>query len=284
MSSQSDARTWLDEMLVDEASQGLSETRRRELDRLVDEVGLAESERGSYQLAAAAASLAFADRDGSVAELPSRLEANLLESADRFLSSDLRKVARGSFGARSRGSEGSSGPEAVQPTEVPPGSSMLAWWLAAAALLLAVLAWWPALTGTVSGPSEDAPPERSTGTLPNQIVLAMQTTDDPLSGGASGELRWSTETQSGTMTLIGLPANLPSDFQYQLWIFDRSRDERFPVDGGVFDVPVGAQRVEIPIDARIRVTDPTLFAITVEPPGGVVVSEREHIVLVASVA
>jgi len=32
-----------------------------------------------------------------------------------------------------------------------------------------------------------------------------------------------------------------------------------------------------PIDAKIRVNDPALFAVTAEPPGGVVVSKREHI-------
>jgi anti-sigma-K factor RskA len=72
--------------------------------------------------------------------------------------------------------------------------------------------------------------------------------------------------------------------QYQLWIFDKNRDERYPVDGGVFDIPPGAHEVFVPIDARVPVGEAVLFAITVEPPGGVVVSKRDRIALVAKPA
>lgn len=83
------------------------------------------------------------------------------------------------------------------------------------------------------------------------------------------------------MRFKGLVANDPQVFQYQLWIFDAQRDERHPVDGGVFDVPPGADEVIVPIHAKLPVGQPVLFAITVEKPGGVVVSDRERIALVA---
>ncbi|MEM9493444.1 MAG: hypothetical protein AAGC55_30125, partial [Myxococcota bacterium] len=79
----------------------------------------------------------------------------------------------------------------------------------------------------------------------------------------------------------GLAANNVKRLQYQLWIFDPARDERYPVDGGVFDIPDAADEVVVPIDAKLAVAAPNLFAITVEPPGGVVVSSRERIVLLA---
>ena len=41
------------------------------------------------------------------------------------------------------------------------------------------------------------------------------------------------------MRFRGLAANNPTQIQYQLWMFDAERDERYPVDGGVFDVPAG---------------------------------------------
>ena len=47
------------------------------------------------------------------------------------------------------------------------------------------------------------------------------------------------------------------------------------------DIPAGATEVVVPIDAKVAVGEPYLFAITVEPPGGVVVSSRERIALVA---
>ena len=55
--------------------------------------------------------------------------------------------------------------------------------------------------------------------------------------------------------------------------------EPHPVDGGVFDVTRNGE-VIIPIDAKIAVSNPTAFAITVEKPGGVVVSDRSRIPLV----
>jgi len=66
--------------------------------------------------------------------------------------------------------------------------------------------------------------------------------------------------------------------QYQIWIFDGARDKRFPVDGGVFDVPANTTDVVIPIRAELMVHKPAAFAVTVEKPGGVVVSGREHVV------
>ena len=50
------------------------------------------------------------------------------------------------------------------------------------------------------------------------------------------------------------------------------RDAR-PVDGGVFDVPAGAAEVIVTIDAKLAIARPTAFAVTLEKPGGVVVSD-----------
>jgi anti-sigma-K factor RskA len=53
------------------------------------------------------------------------------------------------------------------------------------------------------------------------------------------------------------------------------------VDGGVFDIPAGQREILVPIDARVPVGDAVMFAITVEPAGGVVVSTRDRIALLA---
>lgn len=113
------------------------------------------------------------------------------------------------------------------------------------------------------------------------LRVAFAPTDDGTAVGASGDVVWSERAQRGVMRIVGLAANDRERWQYQLWIFDRNRDERYPVDGGVFDIPVGATEVLVPIDARLPVGDATLFAVTVEPAGGVVVSTRERIALTA---
>ena len=189
----------------------------------------------------------------------------------------------------------------AEPGTRPPNAP---WLLAAAASLLAVLAWIPRLSPEslstqipaaastaaqpVSEPTAVVPvsTDPMSPALPGfpgltATTLDLTPSDDPLVTRASGQIMWDAETQSGTIRLSGVVANDPAEFQYQLWIFDAGRDDRYPVDGGVFDVPAGGLSVEIPIDAKLKVGQAVLFAITVEPRGGVVVSSRERIVLVA---
>ncbi|NNK48619.1 MAG: anti-sigma factor [Gemmatimonadetes bacterium] len=112
-------------------------------------------------------------------------------------------------------------------------------------------------------------------------LLAWTSTEDPSANAAAGDVVWSDVEQAGVMRIEGLAVNDPTASQYQLWIFDESRDERYPVDGGVFDIPAGDAEVLVPIRAAVPVSRASLFAVTVEQPGGVVVSDRERIVLVA---
>lgn len=132
-------------------------------------------------------------------------------------------------------------------------------------------------SATEQAPTFEAVAERG------DAVVASWTPGGHASGDAVvGEVVWSGARQEGVMRFAGLEAN-PTGLQYQLWIFDAGRDERFPVDGGVFDVPGEADVVEVPIDARLPVDRPTLFAVTLEPAGGVVVSDRTRLATVATV-
>lgn len=96
----------------------------------------------------------------------------------------------------------------------------------------------------------------------------------------SGTVIWSDELQEGYMSLTNLPANDPNASQYQLWIVDPARDEK-PVDGGVFDISVNDGTAIIPIRNPLVVTNPQAFVITLEQPGGVVVSKQEVVVALA---
>jgi len=99
-------------------------------------------------------------------------------------------------------------------------------------------------------------------------------------GKMSGTVVWSDELQEGYMSLTNLPANNPGTNQYQLWIVDPTRDEK-PVDGGVFDIPPGDGTTIIPIRNPLVITNPKAFVITLEKPGGVVVSKQEVVVALA---
>ncbi|CAN5916431.1 hypothetical protein BH11MYX2_BH11MYX2_00800 [soil metagenome] len=112
-------------------------------------------------------------------------------------------------------------------------------------------------------------------------IIAWTATKDPNALAASGDVVWSTRTQQGFMRFKGLAPNDAKQIQYQLWIFDADRPEATPVDGGVFDVGSDGE-VVVPISAKLSVDKPTLFAVTIERPGGVVVSKRERVVLTAA--
>lgn len=135
-------------------------------------------------------------------------------------------------------------------------------------------------------PLVDAPSELSTEEARDQLVDQagdlIVSDFEGIEGyeGMSGKVVWSDALQEGYMTLSNLPANDPSENQYQLWIVDPSRDEN-PVDGGVFDIPSGQETAVIPIRNPLVVSNPGAFVITLEQPGGVVVSKQEVVVALA---
>jgi len=98
----------------------------------------------------------------------------------------------------------------------------------------------------------------------------------------SGDIVWSDSKQTGYMRFHGLPANDPSKATYQLWIFDQTQDKATPIDGGTFNVDANGE-VVVPINPKLHAVKPVMFAVTMEKPGGVVVSKREKIAALAKV-
>jgi hypothetical protein len=189
----------------------------------------------------------------------------------------------GRLAADARACAPAAGPGTVAPPRVAPPRARLAPWAMAgwlaAAVLLAVLAI-QRLAARPADPSTRR--ERLLASASDVVRAAWQATTDPLAGGVSGEVVWSSARQEGYMSFRSLPPNDPARQQYQLWIFDPTRAdwEAKPVDGGVFDVGPDPE-VVVPIDAKLDVRQAALFALTLEAPGGVVVSAREHLLATA---
>ena len=166
----------------------------------------------------------------------------------------------------------------------PPRDNRLARWAsyvsAVAALAILIVALW-LLAKRDDGPNPDELAEAIAASK-DKLEWSFVAKPDALVGaGAGGSIVWSSELQSGVITVHGLAANDPTVEQYQLWIVDRKR-EGPPVDGGVFDVPAGEDELRIPIDAKLLIGDPAAFLITVERPGGVVVSQQDRVAMVAA--
>lgn len=97
-----------------------------------------------------------------------------------------------------------------------------------------------------------------------------------------GDIVWSSAEQKGYMRLRGLPVRNPNEETYQLWIVDEAQNQKTPLSGGVFDINASGE-VVIPIDAQLKVGKPKGFIITIEKPGGVVVSAAEKVAAVAKI-
>ncbi|MBC8451529.1 MAG: anti-sigma factor [Planctomycetes bacterium] len=241
-------RRRLSDLLADRATgETLDLEAERELARLLELQPDVDPE--SFELAAAAVPLALLA--ASVEALPVRLRQRLL-----WLAHSLAQ----------RGARGARAPKAL-------ANPWLGWLAAAAASLLLVL--------QVFGPSNRPSPAEVRGAS-DALVVAWAETGDPGGAGVRGEVTWSDELGTGFLSFVGLPANDPSENQYQLWIFDAERPADYPVDGGVFDS--NGNELSVAINAKLDVDRPTLFAVTLERPGGVVVSTRERLLLTATPA
>jgi len=103
----------------------------------------------------------------------------------------------------------------------------------------------------------------------------------------TGRVIWNSADQKGFVRFKNLTPNDPKVDQFQLWIFDGDRKD-YPVDGGVFDIAAASFDAAtgeyiIPMKPALSVSKPTLFAVTVEKPGGVVVTDKSRLVVVAPV-
>lgn len=151
--------------------------------------------------------------------------------------------------------------------------------------MIGVLGWWPRFTEFQAGVAAAGSFDQWRAERARARLLATAGAGHWAwgrgSGMASGDVVWDARTQRGFLRLRGFVPNDPERAQYQLWIFDAARDDRYPVDGGVFDVPPGRDELIVPMHPALPVSRAVAFAITVEKPGGVVVSAREKVVAFA---
>lgn len=279
------------ELLADRAVDEISPQDQAELDRWLN----ANGEDESMDLAAGAALLAML---GKVETAPASVMTRAAQAAEQFR----REQTNGSFrpGTPSLRLTESDAP-IPQPRRV--STAWLGWLAAAACLAFAAIGWLPAFRARQTPQLSSAV---SLASLRAEVDAAKDATrspwadwDKPEIAGVKGEIVWSQSKQKGYMVFRGLPKNDPAREQYQLWIVD-DRGIEHRVSGGIFNAPAataptadgsgwrGQVRCEfvgddlyVEVEPRINVRQPTLFAITIEEPGGTWLSNMKRRVCVA---
>jgi hypothetical protein len=258
------------DLLIKQVTEGLSPEEQRELDVLDNEVASAYAR--DFEHAAAAVSVAGA---GQPEPMPQALRARIEAQLEAAMAAAAPSRAEAAPSGRST----PVGAIVRAPRTQSRGTA--GWWAAAACLVLAVLGWLRA--PLVHGPGAAPTPAQQRDALlaqPGILQIHLDTTAEPAAAGAKADVVWDPRTQQGVVRFVGLKPNDPAQHQYQLWIFDGDRDQRYPVDGGVFNVPPNAEQVVVPIHAQLPVHAAKAFAVTLEKPGGVVVSGLEHVVAI----
>lgn len=280
----------IDQLMVDAATQGLDHAEAAELRDAIDRDPALQAEADAYELAATVTELALTGISADET-LPASLRERLVADAAQHLPA----TPQGSAAQPELKLTGTPAAQPAPASQPEPAKfsftdgRAFGWYVAAAALiaLFMVIGQQPQGTSTDNTPPPQlTDAERYEKLADDDATVAADWGYNPDGGdqrfeNAGGQVIFNPDQQTGFMKLTGLPVNDPTKEQYQLWIVDatRSGDETTDrIDGGVFNVNEAGE-VIIPIDPKITARKPVVFAITVEQPGGVVVSKGPlHIV------
>ena len=278
------------ELLADRSVFGLDEKESMELNKLKKEFPDWEDD-VSLELAAAAIGLSKLETKD---ELPAALRMKIFASADEYFES--RKTAPKvlNFTPLSNVNHltATETVRTVVETKTSPWQ-WLGWAFAAAAcvaLAFTLLSNPEKTSETVKTPEtiQTPKPELTIEQKREQLLAsAKDTVKIPLANPKNekeivGEMVWSNNEQKGYARFTNLPVNDTAKESYQLWIVDETQDAKTPISGGVFDISKSGE-VTVPVNAQIQVKKPKMIAVTVEKPGGVVVSKQEKVVALAKI-
>ena len=274
------------DLLSRRAIYGLSETEQENLDELIKtHPEFLDDE--SFEMTAAYVNLASLER---VEPMPDILKNRILADAGNFFGG-----AQAEKTETVQTSESDSLPErdfAAPPPPRVPFWQKLGWAFAAvAAAILAVNIWQtrvsppvrPEYVQVTPTPTPSLAEQRAELLNANDLVQSKWTAPPTAADqSVSGDVVWSDAAQQGFVRIKGLPVNDKTEETYQLWVFEEGQGSATPVSAGTFDVNSAGELV-LPLDAEIKVRHPKKFAVTVEKPGGVVVSKLKKIAAVAKV-
>jgi hypothetical protein len=223
----------------------------------------------SYDLAAAAAALAFGIR--ATTPLPEHLAKKVMAGADAYLDANLDPAApRADAGSISKSTTAAGAQVIVMPLasgeERRERVDYARWggWVAAAACLVIAVMQGIAPRGSAAGN-----PAQSTR-------VALVAGSDASGTVASGELAWVASDERGTLRVRGLAPSAPGE-EYEAWIVDSTRDGEVAVPLGHF--AAGGSETVLDVRSPVQIAAARRLVVTVERAGGVLVSKRSRVAL-----
>lgn len=273
-------REKLIELLSDQVIFGLDEKESAELERL--KRLFPDWGKDSFESVATAISLSKLPAGES---MPEHLREKIAAQAEIFFSQDEEIVE-----------ESGATPPMSERTiiETSPaktfGWNWLGWAVAVVALVaLGLNIWFMQAQPTTDLAKNPTPTVTPTPTLNEQLNQLLASGDSIKASftpkefeSFKGDVVWSNSEQKGFIRVKNLPINDKTKETYQMWIVDAAQGLKTPVSGGTFDVNENGEII-IPIDPDVLVKDPKAVAITVEKPGGVVVSKQEKVAGIAEI-
>lgn len=208
-------------------------------------------------------------------EMPSELQTRIIRDAEAYFQPSARSLQDDPNNASTDQAEPASDYQSLRTAKT---RETIAWIACAASLLLALGMWYSNLSPAKWPLAQQR--DRLMTTATDVIEVEWTEGKHPFANPVRGDVVWSTDQQMGYLRFEQMPVNDPTQEQYQLWIIDPARDDE-PIDGGVFNIAETGE-VIVPINAKLPVLAPAAFAITVEKPGGVVVSTQERLPLLAA--
>lgn len=271
------------DLLTKKAVHGLDDAEQRQLDEI--DPGWANREFRTLEMTAAAINMAGVEVDEP---LPEHLYSKVAADAGKYL------------GTEPAEEEAAPWPPTIGRemfTQKPQRSlfGWLGWAVAAAACIaLALNIWFTRVQPQEQVKVQPTPVGSPRPLTPEEQLAAFESSTPNLVKASwapgnikdmkdvAGEVIWSDAKQTGFIRISGLAMKGAPDYCYQLWIFDKVQDKATPIDGGIFDVNSQGEII-IPINTKIPAQGPTMFALTIERHGGVVVSKRTQIAAIAKV-
>lgn len=272
------------ELLSDKAVFGLTDTEFAELTEL--EKSFPEFQDDSFELSAAAIGMMNLDTSEP---MPAHLRTKIAADAEQFFASRKEEVPVSKLQPEA---------EEYQKTFTFEPKRLIWQWLGWAVAGFACIALAINISWTRSNQNDIAKSTPTPTATPKIVLTPAQEREQLLASAkdvvqtnwsdfdlknpknVQGDVVWSNEKQKGFVRFRNLPVNDKNKETYQLWIFDDN--QKHPIDAGIFDANENGEII-IPIDAKLKVQKPKMFAVTAEKPGGVVVSPLEKVMAVAKV-